>query len=349
MSTQETPDGPLGETQNRPGSFGSATIYDIAELAGVNPSTVSRALNKPGRINAVTEAKIREAAKRLNYRPNPMARSLPTGRTKMLAVIVADITNPMFFDAVRGAELTASTSGYTTVIAESQESSRNEAAALERIIPAVDGVVLATTRLGEQEIESIAKSKPVVLMNRRVRGVVDVVPDVLPGIQDAIRHLKELGHTQIAFVAGPTAAWMSTHRWQLILDAALDEGLRVVEIGPNEPTFEGGKQAMKLVHASGVSAVIAYNDLIAIGLMKAAQHLGLVVPQDLSIIGFDDIFGAELTTPALTTIKSPLELAGQQAVSRLLAMLDGTELPKLGSLATQLVLRQSTSTPRKTS
>lgn len=326
----------------RPKAFSSPTIYDIAELAGVNPSTVSRALNKPGRINPITEAKVRAAAEQLNYRVNPMARSLPTGRTKMLAVIVADITNPMFFDAVRGAELTASTSGYTTVIAESQESSRNEAAALERIIPSVDGVVLATTRLSEQEIQSIAKQKPVVLMNRKVQGVVDVVPDVLPGIEDAIRHLKDLGHTQIAFVAGPTAAWMSTHRWQLILDAAIDGGMRVVEIGPNEPTFDGGKQALKLVRASGVTAVIAYNDLIAIGLMKAAQEVGMNIPEDLSVIGFDDIFGAELTTPALSTIKSPLERAGQQAVSRLLAILDGDELPELGSLSTQLVLRQST-------
>jgi LacI family transcriptional regulator len=331
----------------RPKAFSSPTIYDIAQLAGVNPSTVSRALNKPGRINPVTEAKVRAAAEQLNYRVNPMARSLPTGRTKMLAVIVADITNPMFFDAVRGAELAASSSGYTTVIAESQESSRNEAAALERIIPSVDGVVLATTRLSEQEIESIAKSKPVVLMNRKVAGVADVVPNVMPGVDAAIKHLRELGHSQIAFVAGPQAAWMSAHRWQLILDAAIDNGMKVVEIGPNEPTFEGGKQALRLVQASGVTGVIAYNDLIAIGLMKAAQELGINIPEDLSVIGFDDIFGAELTTPALTTIKSPLEQAGQQAVNLLMALLDGEPLEPQPELVTRLVLRQSSAKPSK--
>jgi LacI family transcriptional regulator len=331
----------------RPKAFSSPTIYDIAQLAGVNPSTVSRALNKPGRINPITEAKVRAAAEQLNYRVNPMARSLPTGRTKMIAVIVADITNPMFFDAVRGAELAAVGSGYTTVIAESQESSRNEAAALERIIPSVDGVVLATTRLSESEIASIAKSKPVVLMNRKVEGVADVVPNLAPGIEDAIKHLKALGHAQIAFVAGPQAAWMSAHRWQLILDAAIDNGMKVVEIGPNEPTFEGGKQALKLVRAAGVTAVIAYNDLIAIGLMKAAQEAGARVPDDLSVIGFDDIFGAELTTPALTTIKSPLVQAGQEAVSQLMSMLDGEEAREQPAMSTQLLLRQSTAKPKE--
>jgi LacI family transcriptional regulator len=327
----------------KPKSFSSPTIYDIAELAGVNPSTVSRALNKPGRINAATEAKIKAAAESLNYRVNPMARSLPTGRTNMLAVIVADITNPMFFDAVRGAELGAQASGYTTVIAESQESSRNEAVALEKILPAVDGVVLATTRLSDTEIASIAKTKPVVLMNRKVSGVLDVVPDIAPGVEQAILHLKQLGHKRIAFVAGPQTAWMSSTRWKLILDTALDNKLEVVEIGPNEPTFEGGKGALKLVRAAGVSAVIAYNDLVAIGLIKAAQEQGISVPKELSVIGFDDIFGAELTTPSLTTIKSPLLEAGEIAVKALLDLLDGEE-PTAGSenLATTLVLRQST-------
>lgn len=332
-------------TKRRAGAFGNPTIYDIAELAGVNPSTVSRALNKPGRINAQTEAKIREAAKQLNYRANPMARSLPTGRTKMLAVIVADITNPMFFDAVRGAEKAAAVHGYTTVIAESQESSAKEMTAVERIIPSVDGVVLATTRLTDAEIQDLAKIRPIVLMNRRCEGVPDVVPDVNAGIVEAIKHLKDQGHTQLAYVSGPERAWMSSHRWELILDAALDAGLNVVEIGPNDPTFQGGKDSFKLVRASGATAVISYNDLLGIGLMRSAQDSGLSVPGDLSIVGFDDIFGAELTTPALTTIKSPLEQAGELAVASLLSILDGEEPAEVEGLFTNFLLRGSTSAP----
>jgi LacI family transcriptional regulator len=330
----------------RTGSFGSATIYDIAKLAGVNPSTVSRALNKPGRINAITEAKIRQAAKALNYRVNPMARSLPTGRTKMLAVIVADITNPMFFDAVRGAEFAAANNGYTTLIAESQESSTNEATAVERIIPSVDGVVLATSRLSDEEIQELSQSKPVILMNRKVPGVMDVVPEVAPGIEQALAHLQALGHQHVAYVAGPANAWMSRHRWQLILDSAIAAGMKVVEIGPNAPTLEGGREAFKLVRAAGAGAVIAYNDLVAIGLIKEAQQQGLSLPQDLSVIGFDDIFGAELTTPALTTIKSPLQAAGELAVTNLMRLLDNeSAIEQPSSLATSLVLRESTAKP----
>lgn len=330
----------------RNGAFSSPTIYDIAKLAGVNPSTVSRALNKPGRINAATEEKIRRAAKELNYRVNPMARSLPTGRTKMLAVIVADITNPMFFDAVRGAELAAANNGYTTLIAESQESSTNEATAVERIIPSVDGVVLATTRLSDEEIRTMATSKPVVLMSRRVEGIMDVVPEVGPGITEAVTHLKGLGHTQLAFVSGPTKAWMSRHRWELILNSAIDLGMKIVEISSDSPTFEGGREAFKLVRASGATAVIAYNDLMAIGLIKEAQAQGVEVPKDLSIIGFDDIFGAELTTPALSTIKSPLQQAGELAVASLMRVLDGEAVPEQPlSLKTSLVLRESTAKP----
>ena len=264
----------------------------------------------------------------------------------MLAVILADITNPMFFDAVRGAEVAAASNGYTTLIAESQESSSNEATAVERIIPSVDGVVLATTRLSDEEILSMAKSKPVVLMSRRVEGVMDVVPEVGPGINQAIKHLAELGHTQLAFVSGPQKAWMSRHRWELILDAALDSGMRISEVASEAPTFEGGREAFKLVRATGATAVIAYNDLIAIGLIKEAQAKGLSVPKDLSVIGFDDIFGAELTTPSLTTIKSPLQHAGEIAVRNLMRLLDGdgSEIEPV-SLETSLVLRESTTAP----
>jgi LacI family transcriptional regulator len=126
---------------------GAATIYDVAELAGVSPSTVSRALSKPGRISARTEARIRMAAQQLSFRINPMARALHTGRTNTLALVVADITNPVIFDIVRGAEHAASVEGYTLVIAESQESSDAEASSVQRLLPSVDGIILATSRL----------------------------------------------------------------------------------------------------------------------------------------------------------------------------------------------------------
>jgi LacI family transcriptional regulator len=320
------------------------TIYDIAKLAGVNPSTVSRALSTPGRINTKTEEKVKKAAQELNYRVNPFARALPTGRTKMIALVVADITNPVFFNAIRGAESVASAAGYTLVVAESQESSANEARVTQQILPSVDGLVMVTSRLSDKEIQELNKIKPVSLMNRVVKGVNDVVPRVEPGIKEAISHLHSLGHEHIAYVSGPSNSWMSSERWRLLMKNALKVGMSIVEIGSTSPTLEGGKDAFDRVKASGVTAVIAYNDLVAIGLMREAQANGLKIPSQLSIIGFDNIFGSDFTTPGLTTIATQLNQVGAEAVTAILNALqvDGQEFDELGDHETSLVIRQST-------
>ncbi len=310
----------------------AATIYDIAELSGFNPSTVSRALTTPGRINAKTEAKIKAAAKALNYQVNPFARALPTGRTKMLGLIIADITNPVFFKVVRGAESAAAAEGYTIVITESQESSANEAEALNRIMPTVDGVVLVTTRLSDDEIRALNQVKPVILINRQVDGVADVVPSNEQGIADAISHLKSFGHKHIAFLSGPRASWMNTNRWNLLMKNAMREGMTIVEIGPNEPTLEGGRQSLDRIRAAGVTAVVAYNDLMAIGLVQEAKSRGVNIPAELSVIGFDNIFGSDFTTPPITTVQLELDSSGREAVTSLLRQLNGAETDSPGHI-----------------
>ncbi len=325
---------------------GAATIYDIAELAGVNPSTVSRALSKPGRISATTEAKIRVAAEKLNFRFNPMARALPTGRSHTLALVVADITNPVVFGIVRGAEKAASAAGYTLVIAESQESGEAEAEAIERLMPSVDGVVMATSRLSNERIVDIASRKPVVLINRAVEGVAGVLPDVESGVSELLTHLTDLGHRSIAYVSGPATSWISDKRFEQMLEATGRLGFSLVEIGPNSPTIEGGRAALRRVLAARPTAVVAFNDLIAIGLMQAAAEKGLAVPDQLSVAGFDDIFGSELITPPLTTVRAQLVEAGERAVATLLSRLagDGGD-GVLPLLATTLIVRGSTGVP----
>jgi LacI family transcriptional regulator len=324
----------------------AATIYDIAELAGVNPSTVSRALSKPGRISAKTEKLIQEAARTLNYRVNPMARALPTGRTHTIGLIIADFTNPMFFEVVRGAERAAAAAGYTLIVAESQESGEREAETAERVAPSVDGIVLATTRLEDEQIESLADLKPLVVINRRVEGVSGIVPDLRPGIDQALTHLFELGHTSVAYLRGPDSSWMSAARWDILLPRAVELGMSIVEIGPGGSTLEAGRAALDRVLASGVSAVVGYNDLMAIGLLRAAQERGLSVPGRLSLIGFDDIFGSDFTSPPLTTIRTPLGLMGELAVQRALRLAHDEDAAPLAAeppqLGTELVLRAST-------
>jgi len=322
---------------------GAATIYDIAELAGVNPSTVSRALSKPGRVSTDTEARVRQAATRLRFRANPLARALQTGRTHTLALVVADITNPVVFDIVRGAEKAATQAGYTLVFAESQESGEEEARAIDRIAPSVDGIVLATTRLTDERITTIASRKPLVLINRAVAEIVSVLPDVDSGVSQLLAHLIGLGHRSIGYLSGPETSWISDRRFARMLDAAEKAGIGLVEIGPNSPTIEGGHSALRRVLAARVTAVVAFNDLIAIGLMQAAAGQGIRVPDQLSVAGFDDIFGSELIVPALTTVRAQLVRAGELAVEGLLAQLAGDQqVPPSPLLETSLVVRGST-------
>ncbi len=322
---------------------GVATIYDIAELAGVAPSTVSRALSKPGRISAKTEARVRAAAEQLNFRFNPTARALLSGRSYTLALVVADITNPVIFGIVRGAEHAASAAGYTLVIAESQESGEAEAEAIERLIPTVDGIVMATTRLSDERIATIAECKPIVLINRAVNGVRSVLPNVESGVGELLEHLAALGHRSIAYLSGPDTSWISDRRFDRMLEEADRLGFALVEIGPNTPTIDGGRAALRRVLAARPTVVIAFNDLLALGLMQAAADQGIRVPDELSVAGFDDIFGSELISPPLTTVRAQLVEAGGRAVADLLAELAG-EAASDGqqTLTTTLVVRGST-------
>lgn len=341
MSSEAPDDEPADAIVRRP----AATIYDIARVAGVSPSTVSRALNKPGRINAKTEQRIKAAAAELGYRLNPMARALPTGRTSTVGLIVSDFTNPVFFNLVRGAEQVATADGYTLVLAESQESADLEGEAAERLLALVDGLVLVSSRLDDDGICDLAQDKPLVVVNRRVDGIPSVVPDVATGICAALDHLAGLGHDSLAFLSGPAASYMSRLRWETVLEEAPRRGLSVVEIGPGAPTLDGGAAALRRVLAANVTSVLAYNDLMAIGLLHAYRDAGVSVPAGVSIIGFDDIFGSDFTSPPLTTIRMPLHETGAKAMHQLLVTVNGRSNGQANDLATALVLRGSTASP----
>lgn len=332
---------PLPVTGRKP----AVTIYDIARTTGFNPSTISRALHKPGRVNPATEKTIRAAAESLGYRINPMARFVTTGRTDTLALVLSDITNPVFFDLVRGAERAAALEGQTLVIAETHGSSTSEADAVERLLPTVDGIILASPRLGQDQIRACSRLKNVVLVNRALEGVPSVVPQLQPGIQDAVNHLVGLGHTSAVFLAGPDTLWMSRQRLRLLQEEAMQVGMSVVATSPAEPTVEGGGKGLRDILNTGATAVVAYNDMMAIGLLLACSEEKVSVPGRLSIIGFDDIFISRFTSPPLTTIRSPLALAGEEAVRRLTSVNATDVIASGGTLRTEFVLRHSTGTP----
>lgn len=242
------------------------TIYDVAAAAGVAPSTVSRAFSRPGRVNAETAARIHAVASELGYRTNPIARALPTGRTSMLAVIISDVTNPFFFEIIRGAEAAAADAGYVMLLVDAQESSTDEREAISRAIPIVDGLVLANSRMSNHAIRTVSAQRPAVVLNRPMSGMPSLVSDNARGSRRAVEHLAELGHHALTYVAGPEASWADGMRWRSVLEAASELDLRVRRVGPFPPTLAGGTAAVREMAANPSTAVIAYNDLMAIGL-----------------------------------------------------------------------------------
>ncbi|SDT08560.1 LacI family DNA-binding transcriptional regulator [Actinoplanes derwentensis] len=325
------------------------TIYDVAKAAGVAASTVSRTFARPGRVNAATAERIRQTAAELGYRVNPIAQALPTGRTSMIAVVVSDLANPFHNEILRGAQSAVAEAGYTMLLADAQESGSREREVLERTMSTVEGIVLATSRMPDSAIRMIAKQRPTVVLNRTLADVPSVVTDNPRGMRRAAEHLGELGHERITYVAGPEASWADGTRWRALREAGLALELQVRRIGPYEPTVAGGARAAAELLKHPTSAVIAYNDMMAIGLIRALTTDGVRIPQDVSVIGFDNIFAADLVTPALTTVAAPLAAMGTTAVRNLLAMIRGARLQTAEpvSLPSRLVVRASTAHRRR--
>lgn len=319
------------------------TIYDVAEVAGVAPSTVSRALARPGRVSAATADKVRRAAAQLGYRRSAVAPALNAVPTKLLAMVVADIANPLFVDVIRGAEAAAEAAGYTMLLFDSQESDVRERRAVETFLPAVEGLVLTSPRLSDSGIRTLAKQRPIIVLNRVVTGLPSVLTDGARGVRRAAEHLGQLGHREISYIAGPEASWADGVRWRGLEEAGIDLELRVRRIGPNQPTVEGGARAARRWAESPTTAVIAFNDIMAIGFIRGLRALGISVPSDVSVAGFDNSRTGALTVPALTSVASPLALQGATAVRNLQAIIGGarsSEEPVL--LPVKLIARQST-------
>jgi LacI family transcriptional regulator, galactose operon repressor len=297
----------------------AVTLHDVARVAGVAASTVSRALSDPDRVNAQTREHVQAVARELGYRPNRLARALPTGRTGTLAVLVPDITNPHNFGLVRGAEAQARAAGSILIIADTQGGPELEAAHLDRLASSVDGFVLVSSRLPDEDLTSVAERSPVVLFNRRVEGLPSVATDSRDGSRQIIEHLVALGHRSLAYLAGPRAAWSDAERWRALSEHAEAAGARIVRCGPFDPTLDGGPPAADVGMSTGATALIAFNDLLAIGVLRRLAQRGVAVPGEVGVVGYDDIFGADFCSPPLTTVAGPVEEAGRTLVDILLA------------------------------
>lgn len=327
----------------------TVTARDVARVAGVSVATVSRALTRPHEVAPSTRTRVLDTARGMGYRPNLTARGLITGRTSTIGLIVPDLENPFFASVTKGVQSRARTEGYAVIIADSDEDPSQEAELVRDLSKQVDGMVLCSPRATDSVLAELALECTLVLVNRRCGDIPSVTIDELQGVRHAMVHLRALGHRTIAYVGGPRTSWSNKERLgALRAVAAQHSDIDVVDLGSFQPYISGGIAAADLVIASGATAVLAYNDLVAFGLLKRFRQRGVRVPDDISVVGVDNIPMSALTTPSLTSVGVPLVNCGRAGVDMLLGLVRDPSAPPIHhhDLSFHLVVRESTGSVR---
>ncbi|MBP2413824.1 LacI family transcriptional regulator [Arthrobacter stackebrandtii] len=323
---------------------GKVTLRDVANVAGVATSTVSRVLSNPGRISPKTAAAVMEAARQLGYGADKPPVAASVARPRAVALLVPDIANPFYFDIIHGTQEQLKAAGYIQLLVNTEESADLEQAALNSMMSSSQGVILAASRLSTDSLAMAASQVPLVALNRNDADVPAVLIDPSFGVQQAFQHLVSLDHRRIAYVSGPAHSWSSQWRWQVFEEAAREHQVEAVRLGPYSPKQTSGAAAADALITSRATACLAFNDLLAIGMLRRLLTRGVKVPEDVSIVGFDDIFGADFCNPPLTTITAPIEQAARVATSMLLKRLGGDPAAErqVSQLPTYLTVREST-------
>lgn len=321
------------------------TVHDIAKLVGVSPSTVSRALGAaPERVAEETRIRIQDAAHRLGYGPNLAARQLVTGRWDSIGFLVPDIQNPYFAAILKGIQSEARRWGSSVYVADFDEDPSAEAEIALGLSKKVDALVLCSSRMGDDDIRHVEAEVPVVLVNRQLTGLPSVACDEARIMRLAVEHLYALGHRKIAYLRGPDSSWTNGRR-RAALEVLQREraDLTIVEFGPLNPVFNSGMTAADLVLAAQASALVACNDLVAMGAMARLRQRGVDVPRDMSVIGVDDSASARMARPGLTSVHTPDVTLGRRAAVATLNHLRGAAPCDLVEDADiELMLRDST-------
>jgi LacI family transcriptional regulator len=324
------------------------TIADVAREAGVSLMTVSRAVNDKEGLSEATRVRILRIVDKLGYRPNTIARGLVTKRTGTLGLVVPDNANPFFSELARGVEHAAYAEDYNVFLCNTEEDKDRELAVLQSLSEKlVDGIIVCSSRLPDDDLEDALKyHESSVLINRILPGKnAAIYVDDIKGGHMAVNHLIENGHRAIGFLAGPTNSFSGQQRakgYRNALDAA---GLphNPDKVKHCLPMVEVGQETARILITNNpeITALFCYNDLVAVGALKACADLGFKVPEDIAIVGFDDIMLASLVTPPLTTCRVPRYEIGVQAAQMLLAQVDGqpTNIDKL--IEPELIIRAS--------
>lgn len=326
----------------------ATTIADVAQHAGVSPATVSRVMNGHFQGEPDIAERVLAAAKELAYSPNHLARSFAMGQTKAIAFLVPDLANPSFQAVLTGLSKAAAQDGYRVLVADSAESPEDEPLLAAEVRRRCDALVLCAPRMSEDDLARATSTLgPVVLMNRSSLRVTapTLSVDSRAGVTALTTHLRELGHRRIAYVEGPDGV-ANENRLRGIsdfLETAPDVEFVRVTGGAGSAQ---GVAAASAVTASGATAAIAFNDLVAIGLVHALLDSGVRVPDDISVTGFDDIPFAQYMSPALTTASVPHDVLGTLAWTRMRSLIAGETPEHDVVFQPRLEVRQSTAPPR---
>jgi LacI family transcriptional regulator len=320
---------------------GKVTLDMVAVASGVSPSTVSRILNGTAVVSDEKRIAVEQAIAKLKFVPNPVARGLAGGRTLSVGVVTQAIDSPFYGGALRSIEDQLSASGYSALFVSGHWNARNEARCIEALrTRRVDGIIVLTGRLSDAALTSCAASLPTVVTGRRIRapGLFALDIDNFEGARLATQHLIALGHRRIAFVGGDTRHPDSKERlrgYRSALDAA-DLSCSDALVLPGNYTEESG-----LLATERFSAIFAANDQMAYGARLALHRRKLRVPQDVSLVGFDDLASSVYAIPPLTTVHNSVQEVGQLAALAMLQLLAG-ETPQFSAPAPKLIEREST-------
>ncbi len=333
------------------------SIKDIARAANVSHPTVSRALSHSPLVKGETAERIRQIAASMGYRPSAIARSLATKKTRTIGVVVTSIADPFIADVVSGIEETANDHGYSVFLANSNANPDREVKVVHSFHERrVDGIIVTASRVGALYVPLLSGLKvPIVLINNQHPDEPDefiysVMIDNIKASTQVMKHLIGLGHRRIAYIGDQAGFQSDTERFAGYRQALAFAGYpflpELVVHGDGKP--EGGRQAMEKLLALPMhpTAVFCYNDMSALGALRALYRHGIKVPDDISLVGFDDLSIASYTSPLLTTVSQPKQQMGRMAMETMLKLLSGVDTKANIKVEGELIIRESTAPPK---
>jgi LacI family transcriptional regulator/LacI family repressor for deo operon, udp, cdd, tsx, nupC, and nupG len=325
----------------------SVSIKDIAKAAGVSPSTVSRAIHDHPRISQETKTRIRQLARELGYTPSLPARSLVTRHTATIGMVITTASDPFLAGLVQGVEETAERNGYSVFLSSSYRNAERELEVVRSLHERrASGIIITGTQIDDDYLEmSDLFPLPIVLINCRTYPY-SVYADKLSGARQAIEHLVHLGHRRIAFTGGPPSRQSRLERFEGYRQVLGEKSIPLDDslVFEGEGTLASGVKAagQMLAMSRPPTAFFCFNDLTAIGMIRALQQAGAKVPSDYSVVGFDNLEMASYYCPPLTTVHQPTHRLGRRAINMLLELIQGKPNIRSERLPAELVIREST-------